>query len=188
MYHETTLCKVFTCNKKRTHEIFLKSKLELMQLKTSISILAFTKCFLCKPPQLCKLQFHQILMPGFVSFSNTNSFQCFVLQQPKQNKSFKSLSNICPNRQCTEPGYWFYLAKRGSREKHCTTKKSCIHRHPTDIPRTSHYLVSGTSRNWVPQTSRGRPPIGLLNICFSSKKQQQMCKTRTIASKKNFFH
>ena len=58
---------------------------------------------------------------------------------------------------------------------------------PADVPRTSHHLIPGTSRNWVPQTSRGRPHLELLNICFSSEKQQQMCKTKTIASKNTFF-
>ena len=60
-------------------------------------------------------------------------------------------------------------------------------RRPGDVPRTSHHLVPGTSPNWVPQRSRGRPHLELLHICFSSKKQQQVCKTRTIASKKTFF-
>ena len=46
MYHETTPFTVFVCNKKRAHEIFLKSKLQIMQLKTSISSLEFAKYFL----------------------------------------------------------------------------------------------------------------------------------------------
>ena len=58
---------------------------------------------------------------AFASFSNTKYFQCFVLQLPKQIKLFKSLSKVCRNRQCTEPGFWLYLAKLCSRDKHCTT-------------------------------------------------------------------
>ena len=38
-------------------------------------------------------------------------------------------------------------------------------------PQTSHHLFPGTSRNWVLQTSPGRPHLKLLNICFFSKKQ-----------------
>ena len=60
MYNETTSFIVFTCNKKRAHEIFLKSKLQIIQLKTSISILGFEKYFL--DLKLCKLQFHQICL------------------------------------------------------------------------------------------------------------------------------
>ena len=37
---------VFTCSKMRVHEIFLKPKLQIMWLKTSILVLGFTKYFL----------------------------------------------------------------------------------------------------------------------------------------------
>ena len=62
MYDETTPFIVFICNEKRVHEIFLKSKLQIMQLKTSISILGFKNYFLTSsalqtlvPPNLCVL-------------------------------------------------------------------------------------------------------------------------------------
>ena len=62
MYHETTPFIVFICNKKRVHEIFLKSNLQIMQLKISTSILGFKNCFLTYsalqtlvPPNLCLL-------------------------------------------------------------------------------------------------------------------------------------
>ena len=71
MYYEATPFIVFICNKKRVHEIFLKSKLQIMYLKTSISIF--------------------------------------------------NLSKICTNQECTEPGFWLYLAKLCSRDKHRTT-------------------------------------------------------------------
>ena len=45
MYNETTPFIVFICNKKTAHEIFLKSKLQIIWLKTSISILGFAKYF-----------------------------------------------------------------------------------------------------------------------------------------------
>ena len=52
----------FVCNKRRVHEIFLKSKLQIMLLKTSVSILGFKKYFLTSsalqtlvPPNLCLL-------------------------------------------------------------------------------------------------------------------------------------
>ena len=101
------------------HEIFLKSKLQIMQLKTLTSILEFKNYFLTysalqtlAPPNLS----------AFMSFSNTKYFQCFVLQQPKEIKHFKSLSKIFTNRQCTEPGSWLNLVKLcSSRDKHCTT-------------------------------------------------------------------
>ena len=34
----------------------------------------------------------------------------------------------------------------------------------------------------------GRPRLELLNICSSSKKQKQVCNTRTITSEKQLFH
>ena len=62
MTYETTPFIVFICNKKRVHEIFLKSKLQIMQLKTSTSILGFKNYFLTYsalqtlvPPNLCLL-------------------------------------------------------------------------------------------------------------------------------------
>ena len=62
MYHETAPVIVFVCNKKRAPEMFSKSKLQIKQLKTSISVLGFTKYFLTSsaletlgPPNLCLL-------------------------------------------------------------------------------------------------------------------------------------
>ena len=62
MYHETTPFIVFIYSKKRVHEIFLKSKLQIMLLKTSISILGFKNYFPTSsalqsliPPNLCLL-------------------------------------------------------------------------------------------------------------------------------------
>ena len=62
MYHETTPFIIFIYNKKRVHEIFLKSNLQIMQLKTSTSILGFKNYFLTYsalqtlvPPTLCLL-------------------------------------------------------------------------------------------------------------------------------------
>ena len=108
---------VFICNKKRAHEIFLKSKLQIMQLKISTSILGFKNYFLTYPalqtlvpPNLCLL----------LCLSQILNFQCFVLQQHKQIKHFKSLSKMCTNCQYREPGFRFYLAKLCSGDKHCT--------------------------------------------------------------------
>ena len=107
MYHKTTPFIVFMCNKKIVHEIFLKSKMQIMQLKTLISILGFIKYF----PTSSGLIYVYQIYACFCVFSNTKYFKCFVLQQPKQIKQFKSLSEICTNRLFTEPGFWFYLAK-----------------------------------------------------------------------------
>ena len=57
--------------------------------------------------------------------------------------------------------------------------KTCI----IDVPRTSHYLVPGRSRNWVPPTS----PFRTFEYLFFQKKKQYICKTRTIAPKKILF-
>ena len=78
MYHKTTPLIVFLCNKEGVHEIFLKSRLQIMYLKTSTSILAFTKDFLTSsalqilvPPNLCLLLcLSQILNIFNVSFSS----------------------------------------------------------------------------------------------------------------------
>ena len=96
MYHETTPFIVFICNKKRIHEIFLKSK-----LKTSTLILIFKNYFLTSsalktlvPPNLCLLlHLSQILNIFNVSFSS--SLNRLNTLGPK----------ICTNRQCTEPGF-----------------------------------------------------------------------------------
>ena len=61
-------------------------------------------------------------------------------------------------------------------------------RRPTDVPRASHHLFSGTSHNWILQTSRGRHHLDFLNICSFCKKQKQICNARTITSKRLFFH
>ena len=62
MYHEMSPVIVFICNKKRAPEMFSKSKLQIKHLKTSISVLGFTKYFLTSsalqtlvPPNLCLL-------------------------------------------------------------------------------------------------------------------------------------
>ena len=57
--------------------------------------------------------------------------------------------------------------------------KTCI----IDVPRTSHHLVPGRSRNWVPPTS----PFRTFEYLFFQKKKQYICKTRTIAPKKILF-
>ena len=61
-------------------------------------------------------------------------------------------------------------------------------RSPAEVPRTPYHLVPGTSRNWISYTSCGRPHLELLDIFFSCKKQEWISNTRTIASKKHFFH
>ena len=61
-------------------------------------------------------------------------------------------------------------------------------RRPTDVPRTSHHLFPGTSRNWILQTSRGCHHLDFVNICSSCQKQRQICNTRTITSEKRFCH
>ena len=81
MYNETTPFIVSICNKKRVHEIFLKSKLQKMQLKISTSILAFRNYFLtCSalqtliPPNLCLLlRLSQILNIFNVFFSTSRN-------------------------------------------------------------------------------------------------------------------
>ena len=62
MYHKTTPFIVFICYKKTVYEIFLTYKLQIMQLKTSTSILEFKNYFLTSsawqslvPPNLCLL-------------------------------------------------------------------------------------------------------------------------------------
>ena len=62
MYHETRPFFFFKCSKMRAQEIFLKFRLQIMQLKTSISILVFKNYFLISPvlqtlvpPNLCLL-------------------------------------------------------------------------------------------------------------------------------------
>ena len=93
MYHKTAAFIVFICNKKRVHEIFLKSNLQIMQLKISTSILGFKNYFLTYsalqtlvPPNLCLfLRLSQILNIFNVSFSSSlnrlntlSSYQKFV--------------------------------------------------------------------------------------------------------------
>ena len=46
MYHETIQFIFFICNKKIIHEEVFKFKLQIMQLKTSITILELKKYFL----------------------------------------------------------------------------------------------------------------------------------------------
>ena len=62
MCHKTTPFIVFVCNKKRVQGIFVKSKLQIMWLKTSTSILGFNDYFLTSSalktlvfPNLCFL-------------------------------------------------------------------------------------------------------------------------------------
>ena len=45
MYHDMTPF-IVSIYKKRGHEVFFESKLQIMELKTSVSILGFTKYFL----------------------------------------------------------------------------------------------------------------------------------------------
>ena len=78
-YHKMTPLFIFICSKKRVPEIFLKSKLQIMKLKTSTSILGFKKCFLTYsalqtlvPPNLCLLlHLSRILSIFHVSFSSS---------------------------------------------------------------------------------------------------------------------
>ena len=58
----------------------------------------------------------------------------------------------------------------------------------TDLPGTSPERPIIWSPGRPATASRRRPHLEFLQICFSSKKQLQMYKTRTIASKKHFFH
>ena len=78
MYHEMTPYIVFIRNKERVHDIFLKSRLQIKYLKTSISILGFTEyCFTSSAfPIFSSTKF----MSVFGSFLNTKCFQCFALQ------------------------------------------------------------------------------------------------------------
>ena len=100
MYLQTTPFIVFICNKNRAHKIFLKSKLQIMYLKTSISILGFTKYFLtCSalktsvPPNQCLLlRISRLLNIFNVSFSSSqnrknalSSYQKFVQISNAQN-------------------------------------------------------------------------------------------------------
>ena len=57
-----------------------------------------------------------------------------------------------------------------------------------DVPWTFPKCPIIWSLGRPPTGSRRRPHLELLNICFSSKNQWWMCKTKTIASKKHFFH
>ena len=66
--------------------------------------------------------------------------------------------------------------------------KNMFDRRPTDVPRTSHHLVPGKSRNQVSQTSGRCPRLELFNICSFYKKQKQIFSTRTTTSEKQFFH
>ena len=58
---------------------------------------------------------------------------------------------------------------------------------PADVPRTSHHLVPGMSLNWVPQMSRGRPHLELLNICFFPIKNSNRCVKQGLLDLKNTF-
>ena len=119
MYHETTPSIVFICNKKKEHEMFLKSKLQIMYLKTLIFVLGYAKYFLTSsalltlvPPNLCLLlRLSRILNIFNVSFSS--SLNRLDALSPYQK--------FCANQQSTEPGLWLYLAKLCSRDKHCIT-------------------------------------------------------------------
>ena len=79
MYHETTPFLVFICNKKRLHEIYLKSNLEIMKLKISTSNLESKNYFLnysalksLVPPNLCLLlRLSEILNIFNVCFSSS---------------------------------------------------------------------------------------------------------------------
>ena len=89
MYHETTPFTIFIFNKKRVHAIFLKSKLQIIQLKSSISTLGITNLFLTflafqslVPPYSCLfLRLSRILNIFDVSLSSSlnrlNTFSPF---------------------------------------------------------------------------------------------------------------
>ena len=79
MHHKTTPFSVFISNKKTIYQIFLRSKLQIMKLKTSTSILGFKNYFLTSsalqtlvPPTLCLLLcLSRILNIFNVSFSSS---------------------------------------------------------------------------------------------------------------------
>ena len=79
MHHKTTPFSVFISNKKTIYQIFLRSKLQIMKLKTSTSILGFKNYFLTSsalqtlvPPNLCLLLcLSRILNIFNVSFSSS---------------------------------------------------------------------------------------------------------------------
>ena len=70
---------VFICSKKRVHEIFLKSKLQIMQVEILVSLLGFKNYFLTYsalqtfvPPDLCLLLHLSLILNIFnVSFSSS---------------------------------------------------------------------------------------------------------------------
>ena len=77
-YHEVKSFIIFICNRNRVHETFLKSKLQIMKLKTWTSILGLKNYFLTYSalqtlvlPNLCLLlRLSQILNIFNVSFSS----------------------------------------------------------------------------------------------------------------------
>ena len=110
MYHKTAAFIVFICNKKRVHEIFLKSNLQIMQLKISTSILGFKNYFLTYsalqtlvPPNLCLLlRLSQILNIFNVSFSSSlnrlstfSPYQKFVQIGNAQNLGSGFIQQSC---------------------------------------------------------------------------------------------
>ena len=118
MYHETTPLITFICNKHRPHEIFLKSKLQITQLKTSISTLGFKKYFLISsdlqtfvPPNLwLLLRLSRILNIFNISFSCSlnrlnilSPYQKFVQISNAKNLGSGFIQELC------------------SRNKHCNT-------------------------------------------------------------------
>lgn len=64
--------------------------------------------------------------------------------------------------------------------------KNLIGQRPADVPTTSHNLVLWTSRNWVPQNSRGRLYLKLWNICFTKTYRNRYVRYRLLLPKCNF--
>ena len=60
-------------------------------------------------------------------------------------------------------------------------------RRPGDLPGTSHHLVHGTSRKWVPQTSRGRPIQNFCIFVFPVKNSNRCVKQELLHLKNTFF-
>ena len=118
MCHETAPLIVFIRNKKRVHEIFLKSKLQIMQLKISTSILGFKNYFFTYsalqtlvPRNLCLLlRLSQILNIFNIFFSSSLN----RLNTLRPYQKFVEIGNV------QNLGSGLYLAKLCSRDKHCT--------------------------------------------------------------------
>ena len=110
------------CNKEIVHKIFLKVKLQIMQFTLVENFIFNFRISQIFSYLLSLLNFSTTeFVFAFAFFSHTKYFQCFVFQQPKQIKRFKTLSKICTRRQWMEPEFRLYLAKLCSRDKYCIT-------------------------------------------------------------------